>query len=69
MFIKDLLNEKYKNKIEYIFHLGACSKTTEPDRDYIMDVNLNLNSANNNINMIYASSASVYGSGNIFSED
>ena len=75
VFIKDLLNEKYKNKIEYIFHLGACSKTTEPDRDYVMDVNLNYSkkllgySANNNINMIYASSASVYGSSNIFSED
>ena len=41
VFIKNLLNEKYNNKIEYIFHLGACSKTTEPDRDYVMDVNLN----------------------------
>ena len=75
VFIKNLLNEKYENKIEYIFHLGACSKTTEPDRDYVMDVNLNYSkkllgySANNDINMIYASSASVYGSGNNFSED
>ena len=75
MFIKDLLNEKYNNKIEYIFHLGACAKTTEPDRDYVMDVNLNYSkklleySANNNIKMIYASSASVYGDGNTFIED
>ena len=30
---------KYKD-IERIFHLGACSKTTEPDREYIMDTNL-----------------------------
>ena len=75
VFIRDLLNGKYKNKIEYIFHLGACSKTTEPDREYIMDVNLNYSkmlfeyAANNNIKMVYASSASVYGSGNIFRED
>ena len=75
VFIRDLLNDKYKNKIEYIFHLGACSKTTEPDREYIMDVNLNYSkilfeyAANNNIKMVYASSASVYGSGNIFRED
>jgi len=75
IFIRDLLNDKYKNKIEYIFHLGACSKTTEPDREYIMDVNLNYSktlfeyAANNNIKMVYASSASVYGSGNIFIED
>ena len=75
VFIRELLNDKYKNKIEYIFHLGACSKTTEPDREYIMDVNLNYSkilfeyAANNNIKMVYASSASVYGSGNIFRED
>ena len=75
VFIRDLLNDKYKNKIEYIFHLGACSKTTEPDREYIMDVNLNYSkilfeyAANNNIKMVYASSASVYGSGSIFRED
>ena len=65
VFRKDLLNEKYKNKIEYIFHLGACSKTTEQDREYIMDVNLNYSkmlleyAANNAIKMVYASSASV----------
>jgi len=74
IFIKDLLSGKYKNKVDQIFHLGACSKTTEPDRDYIMDVNLNYSkklleySANNNIDMIYASSASVYGDGTIFKE-
>ena len=67
IFLKDLLSGKYANKIDQIFHLGACSKTTEPDRDYIMDVNLNYSkklleySANNSIDMIYASSASVYG--------
>jgi ADP-L-glycero-D-manno-heptose 6-epimerase len=75
IFIKDLLGDKYKNKIDQIFHLGACSKTTEPDRDYIMDVNFDYSkklleySANNNIDMIYASSASVYGDGTIFKED
>ena len=75
IFIKDLLGGKYKSKIDQIFHLGACSKTTEPDRDYIMDVNFDYSkklleySANNNIDMIYASSASVYGDGTIFKED
>lgn len=75
IFLKDLLNGKYQNKIEQIFHLGACSKTTEPDRDYIMDVNLNYSkkllkySSNSNIDMIYASSASVYGGSTVFKED
>lgn len=74
LFLKDFLNGKY-NDIEKIFHLGACSKTTEPDREYIMDVNLNYSkkllryASNTNIDMIYASSASVYGDGIIFKED
>jgi len=75
IFLQDLNNGKYNNKIEYIYHLGACSKTTEPDRDYIMDVNLDYSkklleySANNNIDMVYASSASVYGDGSVFKEE
>ena len=74
-FLKDLKNGKYKSKIQHIFHLGACSKTTEQDRDYVMSTNLDYSkdlleySANNNINMVYASSASVYGSGNVFKEE
>ena len=64
---------KYKD-IERIFHLGACSKTTEPDREYIMDTNLKYSQellhfcANNNKSLIYASSASVYGASDNFSE-
>ena len=76
-FIKDINNDstKYKNNITQVFHLGACSKTTEPDRDYIMSTNLLYSkdllkySANNKISLIYASSASVYGEGQIFIED
>tara|TARA_B100000925_G_C22002412_1_gene471959 strand:+ start:113 stop:1054 length:942 start_codon:yes stop_codon:yes gene_type:complete len=75
LFLKNLENNKYNEKIEHIFHLGACSKTTEPDRDYIMNINLEYSkkllmySANNNIDMIYASSASVYGDGKNFKEE
>ncbi len=74
-FLKDLNNGRYAQKIDHIFHLGACSKTTEPDREYIMDVNFEYSkklltySANNNIDMIYASSASVYGDGTVFKEE
>ena len=76
-FIKDINNDStiYKNNITQVFHLGACSKTTEPDRDYIMSTNLLYSkdllkySANNKISLIYASSASVYGEGQIFIED
>ena len=76
-FIKNINNDstKYKNNITQVFHLGACSKTTEPDRDYIMSTNLLYSkdllkySANNKISLIYASSASVYGEGKDFIED
>jgi len=75
-FIQDLKRNstKYKNNISQIFHLGACSKTTEPDRDYIMSTNFIYSkdlleySANNKISLIYASSASVYGEGKAFIE-
>ena len=69
-------NEKQHSKsIEMIFHLGACSKTTEKDRNYIMETNFEYSKkilhfcVNNNIPLIYASSASVYGSGQVFTED
>ena len=74
-FLKDFLNGRYDSNVEKIFHLGACSKTTEPDRDYIMDVNLNYSkkllqhASNIKLDMIYASSASVYGDGLVFKED
>ncbi len=75
-FINDINNNssKYKDKISNIFHLGACSKTTEPDRDYIMSTNFEYSkdilkySANNKISLIYASSASVYGETKLFIE-
>ena len=74
-FLSEIKNNKYADEIKYIFHLGACSKTTEPDRNYIMSTNYDYSvellqySANRNIPLIYASSASVYGAGNKFYED
>ncbi len=60
--------EEFKD-IKAIFHLGACSATTEWNGKYLMENNyeyskLLLNfSIKNNIQFIYASSASVYGLG------
>lgn len=66
-FINNL--DKFKN-ITTIFHQGACSDTTETDGKYMMENNyeyskkLLLFCMQHNIQFIYASSASVYGSGN-----
>ncbi len=76
-FLNLLTNDekKYAESIEMIYHLGACSKTTEKDRSYIMETNLEYSKkilhfcANNSIPLIYASSASVYGEGKVFKED
>ena len=61
--------EHNKDKIEIIFHNGACSDTTETALKYIMgqntDYTIDLIRAcmKYNIRLIYASSASVYGDG------
>lgn len=58
-----------KEKIECIFHLGACSSTTETDVDYLYDNNylysrmLAEYCIENEVRFIYASSAATYGLG------
>jgi len=65
-FIKDINN--YKN-VSNIFHQGACSDTMNHDIKFMMENNFEYSkkilyhSLNNNINFIFASSASVYGKG------
>ncbi len=61
--------------IEAVFHLGACSSTTEWDGRYMMRNNYEYSKLllhhcqDRRIPFIYASSASVYGGGNVFRED
>ena len=58
-----------------IYHQGACSDTMETDGRYIMQTNYDYSkalfhySADHGIPFIYASSASVYGGGDVFKED
>ncbi len=68
-------NNLFKEKIQVIFHLGANSSTTEKDADSLIKNNteftkqLILFSISNNIRLIYASSASVYGNGSLSYDD
>lgn len=62
--------------IEAVYHMGACSSTTEWDGQYLMRRNYEYSkellhwSSRNVSSLIYASSASVYGDGSRgFSED
>ncbi len=62
--------------VKTIFHLGACSNTTESDGKYMMENNYEYSkkllsfSLSHKIDFLYASSAAVYGNGdNGFCED
>lgn len=74
-FIDYLERGKYDATIEAVFHNGACSDTMEYNGKYMLDNNYEYSKALLNfclrkeVPFIYASSASVYGSGkNGFSE-
>lgn len=57
--------------VDFIFHIGACSSTTERNVDFLMDNNVNYSKSlwslavQKEIPMIYASSAATYGDGNL----
>lgn len=57
------------NKIETVYHLGACSSTTQLDMNFLLRNNFEYtkflcgHSVNNNIRFVYASSAATYGDG------
>jgi ADP-L-glycero-D-manno-heptose 6-epimerase len=61
--------EKWEGAVEAVFHQGACSDTMETDGRYMMDNNYAYSRRllewcqDEEVPLIYASSASVYGSG------
>ena len=61
--------------VQAIFHLGACSETTEWDGCYMMKNNYEYSkellhySLNHHVQFLYASSAAVYGGGTVFKEE
>ena len=74
-FLQMLKQEKdFTEKVEAIFHQGACSETTEWDGRYMMENNYTYSKEllhyclNHKIPFIYASSAAVYGTGENFKE-
>ncbi len=68
-------DEAFDEPIEAVFHEGACSTTTEWDGRYMMANNYDYSKAvlhyclDRLIPFIYASSAAVYGAGNVFREE
>jgi ADP-L-glycero-D-manno-heptose 6-epimerase len=73
-FLARLSAGDFDDDVAAILHQGACSDTMETDGRYMMrnnyrySVSLLDHCQNNDIPLLYASSASVYGAGTIFSE-
>ncbi len=63
-----------RNAIQAIFHQGACSDTMETDGRYMMENNYRYTNrllsfaTSQGVPLIYASSAAVYGGGQVFEE-
>jgi len=67
--------ERYEGAVEALFHQGACSDTMETDGRYMIDNNYGYSKRllewcqEEEVPLIYASSASVYGAGREFREE
>ena len=74
-FRKDLLHGKIPS-VSGVFHMGACSSTTETDEEYLNDNNYMYTRQlcewciNKEVRFVYASSAATYGDGSFgYSDD
>jgi ADP-L-glycero-D-manno-heptose 6-epimerase len=73
-FLDLLLDGAFDGEIEVVFHEGACSDTMETDGRYMMENNYRYSVSlldycqNEDVPLLYASSASVYGGGTVFRE-
>jgi ADP-L-glycero-D-manno-heptose 6-epimerase len=67
--------ERYEGAVEALFHQGACSDTMESDGRYMLDNNYEFSKRllewcqDEEVPLLYASSASVYGAGPEFREE
>jgi ADP-L-glycero-D-manno-heptose 6-epimerase len=73
-FIERVAGGRFDLRVSALLHQGACSDTMETDGRYMMDNNYRYSlallewCAARGVPFIYASSASVYGSGSVFKE-
>ncbi len=73
-FLDMVQTGQFDGAVEAIFHEGACSDTMETDGHYMMENNYRYSLAlldfclDHEVSYLYASSASVYGGGSVFSE-
>jgi len=75
-FLEMVIEDKLDSPVEVVFHLGACSDTTETNASYLVKNNYEYSkllaqwATDADIRFIYASSAATYGDGSAgFSDD
>ena len=74
-FLDALKAGRFDGVIDAVFHEGACSDTMATDGRYVMDNNYRYSAVlldfclGDEVPLLYASSAAVYGGGTIFSEE
>jgi len=75
-FLEMVIEDKLDSSVESVFHLGACSDTTETNASYLIKNNYEYSkllaqwATDTDIRFIYASSAATYGDGSAgFSDD
>lgn len=68
-FLEMVIADKLNSSLEAVFHLGACSDTTETNASYLIKNNYEYSkllaqwATADNVRFIYASSAATYGDG------
>jgi ADP-L-glycero-D-manno-heptose 6-epimerase len=74
-FVARLSGGDFDDDLEAVLHQGACSDTLETDARYMLrnnyrySVTLLEHCQDNDVPLLYASSASVYGAGHVFREE
>lgn len=75
-FINQVQKGSINYKVDSLYHMGACSSTTENNMEYLIENNVEYSKSlgkwclNNGVKYIYASSAATYGDGsNGFDDD
>ena len=74
-FLQRLIANQFDDAIEAVLHQGACSDTMQTDGRYVMDNNYRYSRElldwcqDEEVPLLYASSASVYGAGREFREE
>ncbi|MDD5011129.1 MAG: ADP-glyceromanno-heptose 6-epimerase [Phycisphaerae bacterium] len=75
-FLSQITTDKFKSPVEAVFHLGACSSTTEMDVEFLTKNNVEYSKSvaafalDKKARLVHASSAATYGDGSKgFSDD